>query len=214
MQVRVLSPTPRVKYSMTQYYGSCGVVKNFFTPEELVDVIKIFKKVKPTDGFANNGYHGIDQKHMAYLWVRKTLIDRISVEFDPAMKLIFGVFLDCYVPLHIHNDIKPIADPAGKHYLSFLIPYSVDNQTDKCSSASTLIFDQSPNGDNNVSYLHANKLSHVSLEDTYQYSLKQDLIWNCGDLLWWDSKLYHTSSNFLANGCDSKQGIVIHTYVV
>ena len=214
MQVRVLSPTPSVKYSMTQYYGSCGVINNFFTPDELTDVVNTFKKVNPTEGFANNGYRGIDQRHMAYLWFRKTVLDRIAAEFDPAMKLIFGMFLDCYVPMHIHNDIKTIPDPAGKHFLSFLIPYSVDNQTDRCNAASTLIFDQSPDGLNNVSYLHANKISHVSLEDTYQYSLKQDLIWNCGDLLWWDSQLNHTSSNFLANGCSSKQGIVIHTYVV
>ena len=199
---------------MTQYLGSCGTIKNFFTPDELSDVIKTFKKVNPSEGFANNGYHGIDQRHLGYLWFRKTILDRISAQFDPGMKLIFGMFLNCYVPLDIHDDVKHIADPAGKHYLSFLIPYSVDNQTHKCDAASTLIFDQSPNGENNVSYLHATKLSHVPIEETYRYSLKQDLVWNCGDLMWWDSKLYHAGSNFLANGCHSKQGIVIHTYVV
>ena len=214
MQVRVLSPTPVVKYSMTQYYGSCGVINNFFTPDELSHVVKIFKKVNPSEGYANNGYHGIDQTHMAYLWFRKSILDRIAAQFDPRIKLIFGMFLDCHVPLYIHNDVKTIQDPAGKHFLSFLIPYSVDNQIDKCSSASTLIFDPAPNGLNNVSYLHATKLSHVPIENTYQHSLKQDLIWNCGDLLWWDSKLNHAGSNFLANGCSSKQGIVIHTYVV
>ena len=202
---------------MTQYLGSCGVIKNFFTPEELGAAVTIFKKVntsKDTSWTANNGFYGIDQKHLAYLWLRKTLVDRIFAQFDPSLKLIFGMLLDCHVPLEIHHDLKPIPDPNGKHSLSFLIPYSVDHEINKCPAASTLIFDQSPDGDNNVSYLHATKLGHVPLEQTYQYSLKQDIVWNCGDLVWWDSSLYHAGSNFLANGCHSKQGIVIHTYVV
>jgi hypothetical protein len=197
---------------MTQHLGSCGVIKNFIAENELSNIVKTFKKVNPSEGYGNNGYYGIGQEHRAYLWFRKILLDRISAHFNPNIKLIFGMLLDCQVPLDIHNDIKDIPDPDGKHYLSFLIPYSVDNQPELCDAASTLIFDQSPQSD--VSYLHSTRLSHVPIEDTYGYSLREDLIWNCGDLLWWSSELYHTSNNFLKTGHQSKQGIVIHTYVV
>ena len=215
-RVGVRSPVgpPRVKYSMTQHLGSCGTIKNFVTEDELAGIVKIFKKMPTTPGYGNNGHYGISQEHRAFLWFQKILLNRIAAQFNPDIKLIFGMLLDCQVPVDIHHDYKEIPDPNGKHYLSFLIPYSVDNQTDLCNAASTLIFDPSPTGDNNVSYLHPTKLSHVPIEDTYRYSLKQDLIWNCGDLLWWSSELYHTSSNFLKNGHQSKQGIVIHTYVV
>jgi hypothetical protein len=199
---------------MTQYLGSCGTIKNFVTEEKLADMIGIFKKIPSSEGYGNNGYHGIGPEHRAYLWLRKMLLDRISAQFNPNIRLIFGMLLDCQVPLDIHNDLKDVPDPDGKHYLSFLIPYSVDNRPDMCHAASTLILDQSPQGDNNVSHLHSNKLSHVPIEDTYRYSLREDLIWNCGDLLWWSSELYHTSNNFLKTGHQSKQGIVIHTYVV
>jgi hypothetical protein len=197
---------------MTQYLGSCGTIKNFVTEDELSGIVRIFKKMLPSEGYGNNGYYGIGQEHRAYLWFRKVLLDRITAQFNPNIKLIFGMLLDCQVPLEIHNDLKDIPDPNGKHYLSFLIPYSVDNQPELCDAASTLIFNQSPQS--NVSYLHPTKLSHVPIEDTYGYSLREDLIWNCGDLLWWSSELYHTSNNFLKTGHESKQGIVIHTYVV
>jgi hypothetical protein len=199
---------------MTQYLGSCGTIKNFVTEDQLAGIIKIFKKMSPSEGYGNNGYYGIGPEHRAYLWFRKVLLDRIAEHFNPNIKLIFGMLLDCQVPLVIHNDLKDIPDPEGKHYLSFLIPYSVDNDPDLCDSASTLIFDPCSQENHDVSYLHANKLSHVPIEDTYQHSLREELIWSCGDLLWWSSELYHTSNNFLKTGHQSKQGIVIHTYVV
>jgi hypothetical protein len=199
---------------MTQYLGHCGRISNFVTEDELTDMVSIFRKIPTSQGYGNNGYYGIGQEHRAYLWLKKVLLDRIAAQFDPDIKLIFGMLLDCQNPMGIHNDLKYIADSNGTHYLSFLIPCSVDNDPGLCSAASTLIFDQSANGINDVSYLHPTKLNHVPLEDTHRYSLKEDLIWNCGDLLWWSSELYHTSSDFLNNGHQSKQGIVIHTYVV
>jgi len=209
----IVALTLLVKYNMTQYLGSCGTVKNFISQDELADIVSVFKKISPSEGFGNNGYYGIGQEHRAYLWLRKILLDRIAAQFNPDIKLIFGMLLDCQVPLDIHNDLKDIP-PDGKHYLSFLIPYSVDNDPDLCHAASTLIFDQYLPGADDVSYLHDTKLGHVPIEDTHEYSLREELIWSCGDLLWWSSELYHTSNNFLTTGHQSKQGIVLHTYVV
>ena len=210
--VRFSFGPPRVKYNMTQYLGTCGAVRNFFTEEELSNAVKIFKKLNSNFGIYENKFYGISQQHQAYLWFRKTFMNRIAAKFDPDMKLIFGVLLDCYTPLGIHVDLKDIPDPQGTHYLSFLIPYSVYNQTELCNAASTLIFDELSDGTNNVRGIE--KLSHLPAEEADRYSLRQDLIWNCGDLLWWSSELYHASSDFLKIGHQSKQGIVIHTYVV
>lgn len=196
------------------HHLACGSIKNFILQDELSKIISTFRKVSPVSGSYNNGYYGITQQHLAYLWFKKTLLDRIAGQFNPAIKLIFGMLLDSSTPLGIHRDLKDIPDPAGHHYLSFLIPYSVDNQPDLCNAAATLIFDKSPDGSNNISDIHQQKLGHVPIEETYHYSLRQELIWNCGDLLWWDSSLDHASSNFLTNNHHSKQGIVIHTYVV
>jgi hypothetical protein len=198
---------------MTHQLG-CGYIKNFISQDELFKIINIFRKVTPGVGSDKNGYYGIAQQHLAYVWFKKILLDRIADQFNPAIKLIFGMLVDSRTPLGIHRDLKDIPDPAGHHYLSFLIPYSVDDRPDLCGAAATLIFDESPDGSNNISDIHEQKLAHVPIEETYHYSLRQELIWNCGDLLWWDSRLAHASSNFLTNNHYSKQAIVIHTYVV
>jgi hypothetical protein len=44
---------------------------------------------------------------------------------------------------------------------------------------------------------------HVTLQQTWR--------WRRGDLIWWDTRLFHNSGAF--EGFSSKQAIVIHTYV-
>jgi hypothetical protein len=176
------------------YSLSCGRIKNFFTPSLIETFIKTFKKVNTTNGSGNDCY-GIDKNHIAYPWLKKQLFNPIVEQINPHMKLIFAMYLDTVVPFGIHNDLKAIPDPAGQHFLSFLIPCSVDNKFELCHLASTLIFDET---------------SPVNLPN--QYSIKKELEWSIGDLLWWDSKLYHVSSDFV--GYTSKQGIIIHTYVL
>jgi hypothetical protein len=204
---------------------SCGKIDNFFDTKTVAGFADVFRKMDTTDGKGNNCY-GIDQQHRAYMWVKKQLLNPIAEHFDPNLKLIFSMLLDCVKPFPIHYDIKYIPEPGGQHYLSFLIPYSVDNNPALCANASTIIFNQAYNADdavdvlkpsapvaNNVSGMYE-KINHVPLESTYQYTLKQELVWSPGDLCWWDSKLCHVSNNFLQYGHTSKQAIVIHTYVL
>lgn len=204
------------------YANSCGQIENFFSIPQLEKIVETFNRVQPNNGDGNKCL-GIDQKHLAYPWLKSSVLHPIAEHFNPNLKLIFAMFLDCVVPFPIHNDIKEIPEKDGKHFLSFLIPYSVNNDISKCHHASTLIFNEiyedlndmlTHRVDDNFSNLHEEKISHVPKETTYAVSLKKELIWTPGDLLWWDSRLLHVSNNFIKNGYSSKQGIVIHTYVL
>lgn len=196
----------------------CGKINNFFGSDDTAKFVQIFKKITPhkSTGQENDCY-GIDQNHITYPWFKKTILDPIAKEFNPDLKLIFGMLLDCTNPFPIHHDAGkeiPSNDPTGKSYLSFVIPYSVNNDPSLCHHASTIILDETDSLTDNLSTVHKEKISHVPIETTYQFKIKQELIWQPGDLLWWDTKMYHVSNNFLASGYTSKQGIVIHTYVL
>lgn len=201
----------------------CGQIKDFFESQDLLYLWSNFKKFQSHDGRGND-CHGVDQNHLGYLWFRKKVLDKINAQFSVESKLIFAMLLDCMTPFDIHHDIKPLPESKGKHWRSFLIPIAVDNDVHLVYHASTLIFNQSysntkeiehaPDIENNISDLFKEKISHVDQSNLKKFSLRQELIWNAGDLLWWDSALCHVSNNFLDKGFRSKQAIVLHTYVV
>lgn len=199
------------------YKNSCGQIKNFFTPDQVKEMVEVFAKVSPTVG-ENNDCFGIDRNHKAYSWLNKIVVRPIANQFDPELKVIFAMLLNCVQPFDIHSDLKDIPDKNGKHYLSFLIPYSVDNRPELCDQASTLIFNErefaKSTVENNVNSMYKEKISHVTEDFTYRLTLKQDLIWSVGSLCWWDSSLLHVSNNFIQKGYTSKQAIVMHTYVL
>jgi hypothetical protein len=203
--------------AINQYKNSCGKIDNFFTVEQLHNIVDVFRQLDSVDG-KNNDCFGIDKNHKAYLWLNKVLLKSISRQFNPDLKLIFAMFLDCVEPFDLHHDLKDIPESQGKHFLSFLIPYSVNNDTSLCSKVSTVVFNESfPHVhavENNVSDLHENLIGHISKEMSYKITLKENLIWSLGGLYWWDSHLLHVSNNFLKDGYSSKQAIVIHTYVL
>jgi len=199
---------------------NCGVIDNFFSTDEADDLVKVFQKLQKVDGSGNDCY-GIDQNHLAYSWFKKKFLDKLETKFRPDIKLIFGMLLDCTVPFDVHNDIKPLPEIAGKHYMSCLMPYSVDYNTSLCDRASTLVFNQSikpfdqmPVVKNNISNIRESMISHVLPVWTDRLSLNLMGTWRIGDLIWWDSQLAHVSSNFIAHGFKSKQCIVAHTYVL
>jgi hypothetical protein len=201
--------------SNNKHANACGQIPNFM-PYDLVEhTVKTLKKFNWVDGEGNSCY-GVDKNHVGYLWFCKTILRPIAQQFNPDLKLIFGMLLDCVVPFDIHNDIKTPPDPMGKPYLSFLIPYAVNNDPALCCHASTIIFDllDPESSQHDVSNIYEEKISHVSYQALKNFSLKQELVWNQGDLLWWDSQLFHVSNDFRKNGFVSKQAIVMHTYVL
>lgn len=202
---------------INQYKNSCGKIDNFFTVDQLHHMVNVFKQLDPVDGKSNDCF-GIDKNHKAYLWFNKIVLKPIANQFNPDLKLIFGMFLDCVEPFDLHHDLKDIPDSNGEHFLSFLIPYSVNNDTALCNKVSTVIFNESFPSDhvleNNTSYMHENTIDHISKDVAYRITLKENLVWSLGSLCWWDSHLLHVSNNFRKDGYKSKQAIVIHTYVL
>jgi hypothetical protein len=199
---------------------NCGIINNFFSAEESTRFVEIFQKLQPVNGAGNNCY-GIDQNHLAFSWFKKVFLTPLTKNFDPNLKLIFGMLLDCTIPFDIHNDVKPIPDINGKSYMSCLLPYSVNYDTRLCNKASTIIFnepwkpiDQLPVVENNISDIYESMLSHTSPKYTDRFSVNLIANWNIGDLIWWDSRLAHVSNNFISQGYQSKQCIVVHTYVL
>lgn len=197
-----------------------GIIKNFFPANEPAELVKVFRKLQAVNGSGNNCY-GIDQNHLLYSWFKKVFLSKLSINFNPDLKLIFGMLLDCSIPFDIHHDIKPIPDVNGKSYMSCLMPYSVNYDTELCDKASTIIFnetineiDQMPMVKNNISTIYESLISHVSVKYLDYFSVKLIANWNIGDLIWWDSRLAHVSNNFISQGYQSKQCIVVHTYVL
>jgi hypothetical protein len=205
---------------MKNYKKNCGIAKNIFSLAELEHAIKIFQKFDTTPA-TGAVCAGVDNNHAGYLWFEKKILNKIKPIFNPDLKLIFGMLLDCTKPFDIHHDLKPLPEKGGKHYLTFLIPYSVNNQVELCGHASTLIFNECceelnkmPDLDNNISNIFDSKISHVDKKRLTKYSLKLEAVWNLGDIIWWDSSLAHVSNDFHKRGFDSKQCIVLHTYVL
>jgi hypothetical protein len=199
----------------------CGVIPGLFDQVEVEDMIRTFRRF-PTVEYegAGNAIYGVDQKHLAYLWFKRCCFRRIQQQFGDHVQLIFGMLLDCHDPFGIHHDLKPLPEPQGKHHVSCLIPYSVDNDVSLCSQAATVVFnetlsdfEQMPCVEHNAAHLQQD-LAHVPLHQLQKVSVREWITWNPGDLVWWDSHLAHVSNDFRALGHVSKQAIVIHTYVV
>lgn len=199
----------------------CGVIPKFFSQEQVADLVATFRRF-PTVEYegAGNAIYGVDQRHLAYLWFRRRCFKAIQAEFGDHLQLIFGMLLDCQEPFGIHHDLKPLPDARGQHSLSFMIPYSVDNKPELCAQAATCIFNQTLQDWQHMPQLDINAvdraadLAHVPREHLERVSVQQWVDWHCGDLIWWDSALAHVSNDFRVRGHTSKQGIVVHTYVV
>ena len=120
--------------SMLEVAKNYGIIKNYFLSEELEDWKDIFKKntiTKTTDG---DDCWGIDINCLSYGWFRKVAWPKILQLFNPDMKLIFASYTDCTTLVPVHTDFKPIPNnKKGQHYVSVVIPYSVDNKKDNFS---------------------------------------------------------------------------------
>ena len=97
------------------------------------------------------------------------------------------MLLDSVTPFPLHQDRTPI--DSGNHYLTFIIPYSVNNDVRLVDNATTRLYEQD------------------------KTTVLDEIKWELGDLIWFDSGIWHDSNDFLSDGFESKQGLVIHTYV-
>ena len=175
--------------SMLEVAKNYGIIKNYFIPEELDDWKEKFKRNTITKSMYGDDCWGIDVNCLSYLWFKKVVLAKFLKFLDPNVKLIFASYIDCFTTFPVHTDVKPIPNnKEGKQYASILIPYSIDNKKDNFKKVSTNFYNDSK-------------------------ELKEGIQWEENSFIWWDSTLYHSSSDYKKENIESKQYFIIHTYV-
>lgn len=191
-----------------------GIIKNIFSSEKLDHWKNFFiKYCTPTKSKLGDDCFGVDiNSTRAYLWYNKEVFSEIKKNFNrDDLKTIFAMYAKFTKPFQIHHDVKPIPNNGkGENYISCLIPLAVDGDPKLCSKVSTAVFKEkeNPNAENDQRDL----FQHCSIEDLKRFSVDKNYLWEKGDIIWWDSRLYHSSCDFTQN-FKNKEAIVIHTYV-
>jgi hypothetical protein len=166
-----------------------GILPNTVDDAILDQWREIYQKTTITKTADNDNCWGIDKKCHAYNWFLKKVMPIIGKTFNEGAKLIFSSFIDLHTPLKIHTDLKTLPEgESGEHYISILIPYSIDYQKENFNNASTCFYNEDK-----------------TLIDT--------IPWQRNSLIWWDSSLLHNSGGFLQHNIKSKQYFITHTYV-
>ena len=181
---------------MRDIFGKTGCEPSFMSSADLSQAIDIFRKFNSTPAGGGIGVcHGLDQNHQLYPWFKRQFISKLNKVFDANLNLVFAMYLDLSKPFAVHSDIRPCT---GQLYASCLIPCSVDNDPKLTNCASTNVFNEIDTGTG-----YGKPPDSVTLQQSWQ--------WNRGDLIWWDTRVFHNSGDFV--NFTSKQAIVIHTYV-
>lgn len=166
-----------------------GIIKNKFSSAMLDEWRDIYMKNTITKTMFDDNCWGIDKKCLSYNWFLKKVMPHLSNAFPEEMKLIFSSYIDLHTAFPIHRDVKPLPEGAeGKHYVSVLVPYSIDNKKENYDKVSTCFYDDDK-------------------------KLAESIRWEENSLIWWQGDLLHASSDFKNNGINSKQYFVTHTYV-
>ena len=209
--------------------NAAGQLFDLFTSDEVEAWVDVMKKI-PCQTYKGNDCHGIDENNIYNFWFQKTIFPIIQDLFGKDLKLIFGMLLDEKKPWKIHTDAYHVKDFKDRvPALSFLIPYSVDNNTKLVDCSRTIVFNEL--ADDNTRYkewetlledkinypdsaasIAEQHLSHNSIELINKLTLQGVYQWKANSLIYWNSRNLHDSDNFLKNGYNSKQAIVIHTY--
>ena len=204
------------------------MIGNFFKSDQLESMQAILRKLDTTEPKAGGWCHGLDKHNKAYPWFSKMVLQPLRNRFHPRLDLIYGMLLHSTNPFAVHAD--HFATPTlGKQYKSFLVPLNVDGAPDLCYGSKTIIFDQtdelnriSPNPTAAHLPLLSPEISAMSIVDDLTHipeataevlSVKLSATWHKGDLIFWDSLLLHTSSDFRSKGYRFKECIVLHTYI-
>lgn len=200
---------------MFDYSKKCGFEENFVSQEYLNSVVETFKKFTPNE-VPQGLCYGVDYQHPAFKWFDRGLFQLLREYTGEDLKLIFGMYADFHGSFKVHRDIKPFPNENKnhKHFASFLIPVSVDNDPAKCNLNCTYVFenayllepDYTPDWHNDVQYEEVTP--YLQLAETVNWG-------STGSLVWWNS-IYPHGGAVLPNptkGFSNKQMIVAHTYV-
>jgi len=180
-----------------------------------------------------NQFFSVGQGHIMYSWFCKKIFGRIQELAGPHVQLLFGSYLHEVHPFDVHSDYyhKSLGEP----YRAFLIPISVNHDTALVNRTNTIVFNEQDTyvdtskkrsydssswmasktfKENNALMTHSSYLSHVDRTVLECLTVQNVLNWTEGSVLWWDERLLHVSDNFVLNDVQSKQALVVHTYVV
>ena len=217
---------------MEQVLKNAGMIHNVFTTEDMDKIKKMLLKLTKTYGYdvydGTNGYemikgnekpiqehYGTDNKSIVYPLILKMFRNKLEHMFGK-FEIVFVSYSNATKPVGLHRDHHFHAEHnlPGKHYFSFIVPYSVDDKIEKCNMASTVVFDDYEKYDRNDNAIehYTSYLKHISESDLATVKVKRNNIWKHGSLIWWDSKLFHASGYF--EGVENKQCLVGHTYML
>jgi hypothetical protein len=198
---------------------TAGQIFNVFTQEELTIISKFLDKV-PSQLSGGNYHNGFTKTDSIYPILKKIAIDKLEKAMNRQVNLHHGVALNEIRPLGIHTDY--FKDNKNSD-LSIVIPLISNNEI-----THTIVFNQSSitvptlveyaanasnkKLENNAKDLYNDLCSHISSSDLLEYvSVKGIYQWIPGSVIYFESKLFHCSDNFLANGLKRKQAFVIFT---
>lgn len=215
--------------------SGAGVIDNVFSKDELIEVVKYMSKLpKSYTSEDENSFAAISPEHLFYSWFCKKVFNKIKELTPVDIQLIFGSYLDERTPWGVHSDYYHKA--VGTPYMAFLVPLSVNGDMDQVSKTNTVIFNEEDTytddacsvkhwsdklwksnrqpKENNAVSLGSSLLGHVSVDNLECLTINTIANWKLGSVVYWDEKYLHSSDDFLKNGVESKQALVIHTYVV
>lgn len=211
-----------------------GRIDNVFTDLELDSITRYLGSSLPLYGgsdFPGSVYPG----HMLYEWFNKKFFVRIQELFGSELQCLFGGYLNELTPMALHSDY--FRKLKGKPHSTFLIPISADHDVTLVNRVHTIVFNEedmwTPNSEesnsfwkqrdwrknksvkeNNALQYFDQYLSHNTKENLECLTVQSIFQWQLGSILYWDSRLLHCSDNFTTNGIQSKQALVVHTYVL
>jgi len=212
---------------MFNYSHNTGLSKNFISESELVPIINRMESLNSTI-IPEGSCKGVDVNYTEmYEWFVENVLVRLRKYTKRSdLELIFGFLGDVTQSFKIHQDIKTIPkkekNPNGKQFASFLIPISVDYDPNKCFLNSTMVFDKhilkEPTEPKSWHYKVAGtnpqyENKKYGLIDHRHFNLIGEHTWGRGDLIWWNSNYWHCGLDNNAIGIETKQMLVIHTYV-
>ena len=215
---------------MEDVHKNTGILYNVFNTQELDKIKNLLLKQTKTDGYPGDmpvehhikagtqpiqEHHGTDKKGIIYPLLLKIFRNKLEHVFGQ-FEIVFVSYSNGLKPVGIHADhhFHQKHKLPGKHYFSFIVPYSVDDSIEKCNMASTVVFDdydKYEREDNAVEHHHT-YLNHIAESELATVKVKANNKWQHGALIWWDSKLFHASGNF--NNFVNKQCLVGHTYTL
>jgi hypothetical protein len=211
--------------------GNSGIVDDVFSCAEVEFLLDRLSKL-PRDHL----YHtAITPDHMLHSWFDKKVFSRLRELTDEPIKLLFGGLINEEIPQRLHADYyyKSVGEP----YKAFLIPISVENQFENLDRVHTITFNEldtfvdsadpvrkmwkrsewdknkSPKANNAMQY-YDQHLSHLRPDDLECLTVESIVPWQLGSVVYWNEKQLHCSDNFVKNNINSKQAIVVHTYVL